>query len=873
MSAARARWRLALRMARRDVRRSKGRSALIAAMVGVPVMVVVVLTTVIATDDITAEENLPATLGQAAARVSLVGGGAVTQDPEGIGGGTGAGESPWGRERPPEGALQEALPEATLIPVRAGRTTVSRARGAVDVLEVDVAEPATEGLVMLSDGHLPRTGDEVVVSPGLADDDGVQIGDTLELGGRGREVVGIGTYGSVAASPGRHSLVTVPGSGLLDDADASTDHLVVRDAPVTWDDVKRLNGLGFMVVSRSVVENPPPKSEQYAELVEWERYDAEREILAIVVTAIVLQVVLLAGPAFAVGVRRQRRDLALVAAAGGGPADVRRAVLAQALLLGLGAGALGAVLGLALSPAVVALIPRAIDDTVLGPYDVIWPAVLAAVVLGAAAAFLAALVPARQVANQEVSAALTGRPSKPGRRNGWPLVGLALVVVGLALCFTRGVRPGGENAVAFGTIAVVLGTVFLTPLVLAGVGQLGRALPLPLRLAVRDTTRQRARSTPAVAAVMATVAGLTALAIAGASDFEQSRRVYTFSYPLGSTVLSQFGSEVDEAGDAAGGAAGVSFTPIGTAGDQEIEGGGGRFVSVWVRPGSGDDWSGVSVSEVAVATPEELAAWGVEVTPPQADALRSGEALVSRSTLDTDGRLRLTVNEESAGGTTSRDVALVGQVADLGMGAVPQGPEPTVARAVISPETARAKGIPYERIRAIAGEEMSAEQLRQARTALRDLPGDQSLQTERGFQETFTLQLLLLIGAGGIAVLIGTLTATGLALVDARPDLATLAAIGAGPRTRRAVAAGQAVVLGVLGAALGVVVGFAPGLAAAWPLTIDRWASPEGSAGGPIIDVPWGVLVTLVVVVPMIAAAVAALATRGRVPLTRRLAQ
>ncbi|MDD9350289.1 FtsX-like permease family protein, partial [Mumia sp.] len=785
----------------------------------------------------------------------------------------GAGESPWGTERPPASALQEALPEATLVPVRAGRTTVTRSRGAVDVLEVDVAEPATEGLVMLSDGRLPRTGDEVVVSPGLAGDDGVQIGDTVGLGGREREVVGIGTYDSVATSPGRHSLVTVPGSGLLDDADVFTDHLVVRDAPVTWDDVKRLNRLGFMVVSRSVVENPPPKSAQYPELVEWDRHDAEREVLAIVVTAIVLQVVLLAGPAFAVGVRRQRRDLALVAAAGGGPADVRRAVLAQALLLGLGAGALGAVLGLALSPAIVALIPRAVDDTVLGPYDVMWPAVLAAVVLGAVAAFLAALVPARQVANQEVSAALTGRPSRPGRRNGWPLVGLALVAVGLALCFTRGVRPGGEIAVASGTIAVVLGTVFLTPLVLAGVGRLGRALPLPLRLAVRDTTRQRARSTPAVAAVMASVAGLTALAIAGASDFEQERRSYTFAYPLGTTMLSEESGPVDTAAQAAGEAAGVTFTPIGTAGQRGSDAAGEGWIDVAVET---EDWGRWDTREVAVATPEELAGWGIELTPEQGETLRTGGALVAGpSLLDGDGRVTLGTYEETSDGASEdlRTVALDGSAADLGMGAVPQGREPVVALAVIAPQTAQAQAIPYERSRALADSTLTAQQLRDVRASLREMPGLQSTWTERGFQETFTLQLLLLIGAGGIAVLIGTLSATGLALVDARPDLATLAAVGAGPRMRRAVAAAQAVVLGVLGAALGVVVGFAPGLAAARPLTTDRWGALEGSPGGPVIDIPWAVLVTLVLVVPMIAGAVAAVATRGRVPLTRRLAQ
>jgi len=43
-----------------------------------------------------------------------------------------------------------------------------------------------------------------------------------------------------------------------------------------------------------------------------------------------------------------------------------------------------------------------------------------------------------------------------------------------------------------------------------------------------------------------------------------------------------------------------------------------------------------------------------------------------------------------------------------------------------------------------------------------------------------------------VLVLGGTLTATFLALSDARPDFATMGAIGATPRTRRLVAAAYA---------------------------------------------------------------------------------
>ncbi|MGH1561781.1 FtsX-like permease family protein [Mumia sp. DW29H23] len=871
MSGAVARWRLALRMARRDVRRSKGRSALVAVMVGTPVMLAVLLSTVYAGSEISALENMPAELGGAAARVSWQGGGAVQQSPDGMDGGTfldGSDTEPL--PEPDARAVGALLPGADVLEVRSSwrRLALDKPQ---EVLEVDTREPAAAALLDLSDGHVPEASGEVVVTPRLRERLDVEVGDTVTLGGRDVSVVGVGTFGSVGPYPDALGVVALPGTlpGVAD-PETTTDFLIVRDAPVTWDDVQRLNAAGFWATSRHVLENPPPASEQY-DLDEWDGGDGtERAVLVIVVTAIVLQVVLLAGPAFAVGVRRQRRDLALVAAAGGSPADVRRTVLAQAAVLGVGSSLVGAALGLGVAPLVMAGITRWADEP-FGPYDVMWPAVAAAVVLGVVASLLAALVPARQVAGQDVTAALVARRTAPGQRHGWPLVGAALVVVGLGVCFTAGVQPGGEVAVAGATVAIVLGAVFLTPLVIGAVGRVGTRLPLALRLAVRDTARQRSRSTPAVAAVMATVAGLTALAIASASDFEQSRQAYTFTYPLGTTVLSQPGGDVDAA-EVAGTAAGVPFTPLGSGG-QSGDSDGAGWIDVSLDT---EAWDGWSIAQVAVATPEELAAWGVELTPQQSERLRSGDALVANpAALDGQGRVGIAVAEETRDGASSepRTVSFDAVAADLTMGAVPQGPEPRVGQAVISPQSAQAHAIPYQRSQAIAGGTLSTQQLRDVRAALKELPGDQGIWTERGFQETFTVQLLLLIGAGGLAVLIGTLTATGLALADARPDFATLAAVGAGPRTRRAVAAAQAVVLGILGAALGVVVGFAPGLAATWPLTSDRWGALDGTGDGPIIDIPWGVLATIVLVVPLIAAGASALVTRGRVPLTRRLAQ
>ena len=57
-----------------------------------------------------------------------------------------------------------------------------------------------------------------------------------------------------------------------------------------------------------------------------------------------------------------------------------------------------------------------------------------------------------------------------------------------------------------------------------------------------------------------------------------------------------------------------------------------------------------------------------------------------------------------------------------------------------------------------------------------------SLYVERGFHDSSTSVALLVLGVlGAVLVLGGTLTATFLALSDARPDFATMGAVGAGP--------------------------------------------------------------------------------------------
>ncbi|MGH3239293.1 MAG: FtsX-like permease family protein, partial [Spirillospora sp.] len=116
----------------------------------------------------------------------------------------------------------------------------------------------------------------------------------------------------------------------------------------------------------------------------------------------------------------------------------------------------------------------------------------------------------------------------------------------------------------------------------------------------------------------------------------------------------------------------------------------------------------------------------------------------------------------------------------------------------------------------------------------------------------------------------GALIATSLAAADSRPDLATFAAVGARPRTRRLLTMGQAVFVAGLGCWLGIAGGLVPGLAVARPLT-NQPEQPGVAGHGTILDIPWTLLLGVGVVVPLVTAVAAAGLTRGRLPMTRRV--
>ena len=137
------------------------------------------------------------------------------------------------------------------------------------------------------------------------------------------------------------------------------------------------------------------------------------------------------------------------------------------------------------------------------------------------------------------------------------------------------------------------------------------------------------------------------------------------------------------------------------------------------------------------------------------------------------------------------------------------------------------------------------------------------------------LIITIMFSVLGLLILLASLIATALALTEQQAMLGTLAAVGATRWTRKSLAAAQAGMLAFIGAALGVVIGLAPGLALGRLvtgmngegrfLTVDHIIT-----GQPYVVVPWLHFLGPVVLVPLIAGAVAWLGVRRAPMVTRR---
>ncbi|MEU0561954.1 FtsX-like permease family protein [Dactylosporangium sp. NPDC006015] len=885
---------VSLRIARREARRAKGRTALVLSLILLPVLGLSFAAVTYDMFTLTPAEQLDRDLGRFDALVHWPFAGTITQDVQGYGM-MDAGDG--GPSTPTAEGLLALLPAGSRIAriderdvYLAGATGEQKLRGH----QLDLADASYGGKVSVLRGAPPATSAEIALNAAAMELLGARLGGTVRLRDRGDVRVAAEFEFPDNLRP---LAVLRPGTLPVEPPGSSTTWLVDAPAPVTWEQVKALNQHGIVVRSRAVVLDPPPDAPS------WKTSDGEVFRLGILVFGLgVLEVVLLAGPAFAVGARRRRRELALVAANGGTPAQLRRIVLADGVLLGVVAGVAGTAVAIVAAFALRGVFEEHVSHARAGGYRVYPQALLGIAALAFVAGVGAALVPAFTAARTDVVAALAGRRNRTGPGRRWLVVGACTIGAGAAVA-GYGVAAVDATVVMAGLVLAELGLVVCTPSLVGLLARLGRRLPLAPRIAVRDLARNRSSTAPAISAVMAAVLGAVTIGVYLASDVQRQLDMQVKALPDGYADITRgwgnHGERAEPLPTPRLVEAATSTLPVTRT--VELRGPGcappaTADASCWItpvkpvhrrcpyRPGettkeqerkaardprcrqdsymmSGganattivDDGSTLGV--VSAATGDDLAR--AEAT------LRAGGVVVADPDLVEDGKIILAVPGKDDPDGELHTVTVPGYVSTTAVSRifVALSPE-AVAKAGLTVEV---KGIVVATSRMPTRAEMGA-----FNAAAEALGNNYHGSVAAPYQPDSTVTLIVLAIVAGVIALGAAGIATGLAAVDSRPDLATLGAVGASPGVRRRLTLSQAGVIAGVGSLLGAVAGFGAGwavLAALNRKALTEWPS---DALFPLV-VPWLNVLVAVLVVPLVAMAGTGLLTRARLPIERRV--
>jgi putative ABC transport system permease protein len=905
-------WRAALRIARREAWRARGRSALVVAMITLPVAALAFAAVTQRTFELTPSERADRLMGTGEAVMMWLDDRPVHQDTSELVSGPAdpvVPGSPNGQAsttaNPSVGRLLELLPRGSrAIGDQTGtlRVRTAAGRATLPTRTLDAADPLARGILRQRSGRALAGADEVALTPAASRRLGAGVGGTVRLADRpgSFRVVGIVEDPTNLES----ATIVMRTAPPLDDQRgqrASQRWLVALPGPLTWAQVKQLNTHGVVAVSRYVLAHPPSRAERYPEFPG--PHGFVLGVPALVGGLALLEIVLLAGPAFAVGARRRRRELALVAAAGGTPAHLRRIVLAGGVVLGLLAAAAGLALGVLGAALGRPLIEQYLAHMRSGGFQVFPEALAALAGLAVATGVLAALVPAWVASRQDVVTALAGRRGITRSRRRWVVLGAVLAAAGVGVAATGAWRVEAP-LILVGLVVVELGLVLGTPALVGMVARLGRFLPLAPRIALRETSRNRTAAAPAISAVMAAVVGSLAVGVMLSSEAQRTRDDYRSWNRPGEVVLDGSGKEGDQRPVSAQALAALRATMpveqlhlIGrpSCGDGECfvvpqvpaaracpysssvlrrdptraeqraarrdsrcKGAGGlyRYFDLLVT----------SMIPFVVDPTEVGAVTGVSAGDAgrAAAALRSGAVVVDDARYLANGKVELAVVaiQPSASRKEVRNLVTAPRFA------LPHPPRAPVV--LMTSATAHTLGLGSTRSVALATTSRMPTVGEQDRLQA-TLGTDFGVYVERGPQTGQARTALLVLAAlAGLITLGAAAIATGLAAADGRADLGTLAAVGASPRVRRGLSLSQSGVIAGLGSLLGTVAGLGGSIAVLIALnrgSADLWPAPTPYP----IAVPWLNVGVALLVVPLVAMLGAGLLTRSRLPIERRL--
>jgi putative ABC transport system permease protein len=848
------RWRPALGMARRDLLRHKVRAALTCVLVALPILVATVAGQIANNQKGDNERQAHDLMSDADAAVVVSEFTAVRRQA------ALSGEQVKARgaeKRDPASVDVAALlpPGSKLAPsplyTEAGLTTGGR----VEVLRADLSNPMAKGLAEIPSGRAPTAPDEIAIPEAAARELGLltaagvpEQGATLDLVG-GIELKVVGTVARVNGASFSGLDILAPSDSVIpvseDTADSNPPSYLVDLPELTRTQAKalvsELAAKGIALQSRDAIIHP--------EAWGLPSYQKPIDLTPILVGALcilvgLIEVVLLVGAAFSVAARRQIRDLGLLSANGGAVSDVRRVLLAQGLVLGVLSSVVGAALGV-LSFRLGADTIEHLFSIDLWRREISWPSVVIIGLLGSLTSVVAALLPGWKISRLTPVESLSGRfPIKAGEsrahRPAFVLAGgglLVLMAAGFATAKADKDYPnwvGTSVMVAgLGLVLLVVGAVWCTPYVARRVSSLGRGLPLSGRYAFRDAGRHRFRTAAAVMALMITVAGAV-LAGFGFSSAAQAHDGFETLAPNTLQVEAAMG-DVDAARDTVE----RIVHPVEVASSFQLTQRGHEHRMLEI------DRVGDTVRVVDEASLHLL----VRLDDNALKTFRDGGVLTTYRGVVRNDRVGLTLRPGAR--QPGSHWTLPGAVVVAASGVTPYT-FPTY----IGEETANRLGLvkSYGSMVVRANHPITQEMI--DRLSVYGLYG-WSNDPDRALMSRLQYAGL---GAAGLLTALVVGIAVAMAAAESRDDVATLAAVGAGPWRRRGFGAMHGLFLGIVGCLLGVGIGVPAGLS---------FTQVDGLAG---FDVPWLATGGTVLVVLLLSWVIGAVVTPSHFRLTRRTA-
>ena len=695
-------------------------------------------------------------------------------------------------------------------------------------------------MLQLLSGHYPTGSNEIALTPGLASELNLRVGDIWPQGGK--TVVG---------------LVQNPQS-LLDEfalvAPGQVTHPttvnVLFDAPGV-----NPGRIGSNVYTPAQNGNANP-------------INPDTIVLALATVGMLL-IALVSVGGFTVLAQRRLRSLGMLESMGATDRNVRLVLRANGVIVGAAGALFGFALGLV---AWLAYRPHNEQSAhhLIPIFALPWTVIVVAMVLAVVATFVAAGHPARAITRVPVVAALAGRPAPPRQIHRSFVPGVIALVIGFFM-FTASGAAGSSGVIWLipGFIALIAGIILMAPFFLALLARVGRKAPIAIRLALRDLSRYRARSGSALSAI--SVGVLIAVVICAVAIARYSN-VYDYVGPnLASNELAVWSPNGQNGNNPNPSAPTLQELQSQEASVHSIASAvGANDVAELYNPapsvglqnpsGSGRQWDG----QIYVATPALLRAYANNPLSIPSDV----DVLSSRPGLSGSG---VQVTYGGGGGKGGGQLVGPGSGDSGGSGGPGPGntntcsPEGCIAHPVVQEESQLPTGtdapntvITESALRRLhlAGDSSLDGWIIQAKSPITSaqvtntqaLAATNNLSVESKNDAPTSHEIVNWATVFAIALALGILAMSiGLIRSETASELRTLTATGASSRTRRTLTAVTAGGLAFLGALLGTVAAYV-GLAG-WFYS----NSLEGGLSDIIDHIPWNNLILIVIAMPAVA--------------------